>query len=145
MVVAAIPVVGNNINKTVDGVPELKRLLFCAVFGAALLLVVYRPAFPTKHVGPAAAATIRKGKTTKQQVRALLGDPQDIERQVPIRQTSGTELLTARYFASEIWTYWTYSRHGTVAAPGARHSRYFVVVYFDAQGTVLDCETEVDD
>ena len=123
----------------------MKRLLLCTMLGVTLLLV-YRPVFPTKHLGPAAAATIRKGKTTKYQVHALLGDPQDIERQVPIRQTPGSEPLAAKYSASEIWTYRTFSRHGTAhAAPGAKPSRFFVVVFFDAQGTVLDCETEVDD
>lgn len=123
----------------------MKRLLLCTMFGVALLLV-YRPVFPTKHLGPAAAATIRKGKTTKYQVRALLGDPPYIDRQVPIRQTPGTEPLPAKFTASEIWTYRTYSRHGaTNAAPGAKSPRYCITVFFDAQGTVLDCETEVDD
>jgi len=124
----------------------LKRLLLCMIVMFALLFVVYRPVYPTKQLGPAAAATIRTGTTTKQQVHALLGTPQLAERQVPIRQPAGTEPLPAKYLASEIWTYRTYSRHGTAnAAPGAKHSCYFIVVFFDARGTVLDCETELDD
>ncbi|WP_223922962.1 hypothetical protein [Geobacter sp. AOG2] len=124
----------------------MKRLLLCMIFIFTLLLVVYRPVYPTKHPGPAAAATIRKGTTTKQQVHALLGTPQDIERQVPIRQPARIEPLPARYLASEIWTYRTYSHHGTAnAAPSAKPSCYFIVVFFDAQGKVLDCETELDD
>ena len=124
----------------------MKRLLLCMIFIFTLLFVVYRPVYPTKHPGPAAAATIRTGVTTKQQVHALLGTPQLMERQVPIRQPAGGEPLPAKYLASEIWTYRTYSRHKTESAtPNAKPSCYFIVVFFDAQGTVLDCETELDD
>jgi len=112
------------------------------MFVAALLLIAYHPVYPTKMLGPAAAATIRKGKTTKHQVQALLGTPQFVERQVPLRRTPETESLPAKYLASELWTYWTYSRHGSATAKPAR---FFIVVFFDTQGTVLDCETELEE
>ncbi|MGD0586898.1 MAG: hypothetical protein ABSA86_14190 [Oryzomonas sp.] len=124
----------------------MKRLLLCTVFVAALLLIAYRPVYPTKKIGPAAAAAIRKGKTTKYQVQALLGTPQFVERQVPLRRTPEAESLPEKYLASEQWTYWTYSRHGSATAkPGAKPARFFIVVFFDTQGTVLDCETELED
>jgi hypothetical protein len=124
----------------------LKRLLFCTVFVAALLFIAYRPVYPTKKPGPAAAAAIRKGKTTKYQVQALLGAPQIVERQVPLRRTPETESMPAKYLATELWTYWTYGRHGSATAkPGAKPSRFFIVVYFDAQGIVLDCETGLEE
>jgi hypothetical protein len=124
----------------------LKRLLLCTLFVAALLLIAYHPVYPTKNLGPAAAATIRKGKTTKYQVKALLGAPQLVARQVPLRRTPQTESLPAKYLASEQWTYWTYGKHGPATAkPGAGPARFFVVVFFDAQGTVLDCESELED
>jgi hypothetical protein len=129
-----------------DGASGLKRFLLGMIAISLLLFVVYRPVYPTKQLGPAAAAAIRKGTTTKQQVHALLGAPQLMERQVPIRQPAGIEPLPAKYLASEIWTYRTYSRHKTEnAAPGAKLSYYFIIVFFDARGTVLDCETELDD
>lgn len=116
------------------------------MFVVALLFIAYRPVYPTKKLGPAAAAAIRKGKTTKNQVQALLGTPQFVERQVPLRRTPETESLPAKYLASELWTYWTYSRHETAnARPGAKPSRFYIIVFFDAQGTVLDCETELED
>ena len=124
----------------------MKRLLLCTLFAAGLLLIAYRPVYPTKKLGPAAAATIRKGKTTKYQVQALLGTPQAVEKQAPLRRTPVTESLPAKYLASEQWTYWTNSMHGSAAAkPGAKPARYVIVVFFDAQGTVLDCETELED
>jgi len=124
----------------------LKRLLLCMIFIFTLLLVIYRPVYPTKQLGPAAAAAIRTGKTNKQQVHALLGAPQLMERQVPIRQPAGTEPLPAKYLASEIWTYRTSSRRGAAnAASGARPFRYFIIVFFDARGLVLDCEIGQDD
>lgn len=124
----------------------MKRLLLCTMFVAALLLIAYHPVYPTRKLGPAAAATIRKGKTTKYQVQALLGTPQLVERQVPLRRTPETESLPAKYLASELWTYWTYKRHGSATAkPGAKPARFFIVVFFDAQGTVLDCETELEE
>jgi hypothetical protein len=124
----------------------LKRLLLSTLFIAAVLLFVYRPVYPTKHLGPTAAAAIRTGKTNKAQVRALLGEPQSIERQVPLRQTPGIEPLPAKYLASEIWTYWTVSKHrSSDAAPGTKPARFCVVVFFDAQGIALDCETEEDE
>jgi len=113
---------------------------------STVVFLVYRPVYPTKHLGPAAAATIRKGRTDKHQVQALLGPPQLVERQLPIRQPAGSEPLPARYLASEIWTYRMEIRHGRANAPsGAKPARSFIIVFFDAQGRVLDCETHADD
>ena len=124
----------------------MKRLLLCTMFVAAILLIAYRPVYPTKKLGPAAAAAIRTGKTTKYQVQALLGTPQFVVKQVPLRRTPETESLPAKFLASEQWTYWTYSRHGSATAkPGSTTSRFFIVVLFDDKGTVLDCETRLED
>lgn len=127
----------------------MKRLLLCTLLIAVVLLLVYRPVFPTKHLGPAAAAAIRKGTTNKAQVRALLGEPRSIERQVPVPvqpQAPGVAPLPAKYTASEIWTYWTVSKHkSSDAAPGTKPARFCVVVFFDAKGIVLDCETEEEE
>ncbi|KAB0665613.1 hypothetical protein F6V25_07780 [Oryzomonas japonica] len=122
------------------------RLLLGTMLIAIVLLLMYRPVFPTKHLGPAAAAAIRKGTTNKAQVRALLGEPQSAERQVPLRQVPGTEPLPAKYTASEIWTYWTVSRHkSSNAAPGTGPAHFFIIVFFDARGMVLDCDTKQDE
>ena len=103
------------------------------------------PAPGNKRLSPIAVATIRSGITTKAQVRTLLGAPQSMDRQLPIRQPAGGEPLPVKYVASEIWEYSTTinPRHLLSASASDRQEKYFVVIYFDERGVVLDCETEV--
>ncbi|HEY6006910.1 MAG TPA: hypothetical protein VIU40_01200, partial [Geobacteraceae bacterium] len=67
--------------------------------GAAVLLAAaflfFGPSYPkrTSILSPAAVASIQSGITTKAQVRALLGPPQAVNHQVPVRQSPGAETL----------------------------------------------------
>jgi len=95
---------------------------------------------------PGIVASIRKGVTTREQVRALLGAPQSLKTQVPITQPPGLQPLPARHTASEIWAYWITkdSRPGMVTkmlnSSRSRHSSFTIIIYFDRSGNVLDCQ-----
>jgi len=124
----------------------VKHALPCLTLLIALLTACGCSSAPgNKRLGPAAVSTIRNGITTKEQVRALLGAPQSMDRQLPIRQPAGGEPLPAKYTACEIWEYWTTinPRHLLSSSAPDRQEKYFVVIYFDERGVVLDCETEV--
>ena len=125
----------------------MKRALPCLTLLIAVLLTACggAPAPGNKRLSPIAVATIRNGITTKAQVRTLLGAPQSMDRQLPIRQPAGGDPLPAKFTASEIWEYSTNvnPRHLLSASAPDRQERYFVVIYFDERGVVLDCETEV--
>lgn len=120
----------------------VKRLLSSLFLLFAGVLFVYGSGGATgkNRLGPVAVASIRNGITTKGEVRALLGKPQEIQMQVPVRQPPGAAPLPAKYAASEIWEL---SATGTTAT--AKKLRYFIVVYFDERGVVLDCQTETCD
>jgi len=120
----------------------MKSLLFCSIFLIALLCILYgtNSSRHKSRLSPVAAATIRNGMTTKMEVRALLGTPNEMLTQVPIRQPAGAPPLEAKYTASEIWEY---GRNASGKADArAMASSYFVIVFFDERGVVLDCETE---
>ena len=122
----------------------MRYFLLCLAFLVVLVLIVYGPVYPAKRLGPMAAASIRNGITTSHQVHALLGTPQSVVRQVPMRQPPGSEPLPAKLVASEIWTYWTDTGREAMALPSlAKRSRYVVTVFFDARGIVVDCATEL--
>jgi len=124
------------------------RVLFLSI-----LIAVALSACSSEHqtgnsrLNPSVAAAIRKGTTTKDQVRALLGDPQSTKTQLPVPQPPGIEPLPAKWTASEIWAYWTKSdQKPLVSLPFAsarpKHSSYAVFIFFDGQGVVLDCQSE---
>ena len=100
-----------------------------------------------KRINSGALAAIRKGATTKEQVRALLGAPQSERTQLPVRQPTGVSSLPAKYTASEIWAFWTDINSGpafhlpfTAPRPPGK-APCTVIVYIDERGTVLDYET----
>jgi hypothetical protein len=101
-----------------------------------------------KKLSVTAISSIKNGITTKEQVRAMLGNPQSTKTQLPVRQSPGMPLLPAKYTASEIWAFWTDNKERTsfslsfTAGKKPKQSRYLVIIYFDEQGIVLDCETE---
>jgi hypothetical protein len=99
------------------------------------------------RLNPAVAASIQKGITTKDKVRALLGNPQSTKTQLPVIQPPGVAPLPAKRTASEIWAFWnTTDRKPLVALPFTaakpQGASYTVIIYFDERGVVLDCETE---
>jgi len=99
------------------------------------------------RLNPAVAASIQKGITTKDKVRALLGNPQSIKTQLPVIQPRGVAPLPAKRTASEIWAFWNSTdRKPLVALPFTatrpQHASYTIVIYFDERGVVLDSETE---
>jgi outer membrane protein assembly factor BamE (lipoprotein component of BamABCDE complex) len=98
----------------------------------------------SKRLSPAMVASIRNGVTTKLQVRGLLGAPQSVKTQLPVQQPPGTEPLPVKYLASEIWAFWSDKKQSKpfFALGAAKTSRYLVIIYFDAQGVVLDCQSE---
>ena len=119
----------------------MKHMLFCSLFLIAVLCTVYSTdTFRHKsRLSLVAAATIRNGITRKTEVFALLGPPRDIVTQVPIRQLPGTPPLDAKNLASEVWHYCGDAPEKAIA--GATQAAYFVTVFFDEGGIVLDCET----
>ncbi len=119
----------------------VKYLLFVLIILATVVLLAYAPIYPEKRLGPMAAASIRNGVTTNHQVRALLGAPQSVARQIPMRQPDGSEPLPAKLVASEIWTYWTGTSHELPFV--GKRARYLVTVFLDERGIVLDCQTEL--
>jgi hypothetical protein len=128
----------------------MKFYLLCLIFlFTALVTVVCSGSISHQRVlGPTAAAAIRNGHTTKAQVRALLGPPQTIETRTPIPLTAGTAPLPAKYTAAEIWVFSAVRNGRSTSLPfdsSAKNGqpRYFVIVYFDGQGVVLDCQTEM--
>lgn len=101
-----------------------------------------------RGLNPDKVSLIQKGTATKEQVRALLGTPQSTKTQIPVYQPPGTTPLPAKQTASEIWAYWANRVQKQrltlpLTAPGKAHqSSYTVIVYFDAHGVVLDCQTQ---
>ncbi|HEY6874285.1 MAG TPA: hypothetical protein VI298_16290 [Geobacteraceae bacterium] len=96
---------------------------------------------------PTAIAAIQKGTTTREQVRALLGAPQSAKTQAPIPHPPGTPPLPAKYAASEVWAFWSARTESSwfrlpFIAPKAKQSGYTVIIFFDPQGAVLDCQVE---
>jgi len=115
---------------------SLKAVAFFLILIGVAALLISSPEHRVSggRLSPVAVASIRNGKTTRFQVRALLGAPRYAERQQPIRQIAGADPLPAKFTATEIWTYMSTN------PKGANSSDYQVVVYFDERGTVLDCE-----
>ncbi len=98
-----------------------------------------------RKISSVKVAAIRSG-LTKDQVRALLGDPQSLKTQVPVRQPPGVSPLPAKYTASEIWAFWSSNNTGSslhlpFTARAPEKPPCTVIVYFDERGTVLDCQT----
>jgi hypothetical protein len=128
----------------------LKFLLFCCAYLITGLLsaCTIDHTEGNSRLSPTVTAAIRKGITSKDQVRALLGDPQSTKTQRPVPQPSGIAPLPAKLIASEIWAFWTKSdRKPLVTLPfitpaRPQHSSYTVFIFFDAQGVVLDCQFE---
>jgi hypothetical protein len=124
------------------------RLSCCALLAAGLLSAcTYESKTGNARLTPEITTSIRKGITSKEQVRALLGDPQSTKSQLPISQPPGGAILPAEFSASEIWAYWSSTDTKPLiplsifsGKPG--HSRYTVIIFFDPYGTVLDCKTE---
>jgi hypothetical protein len=100
------------------------------------------------RLNPDMAASIRKGVTTREQIRTLFGTPQSVKRQVPITPSPGLQQLPARLAASEIWAYWlTRDSHPGIAAKlmqstKTRHTSFTILIFFDANGIVLDTQVE---
>jgi hypothetical protein len=100
------------------------------------------------RLNPDMAASIRKGVTTREQIRTLLGSPQSVKRQVPIAPSPGLHQLPARLAASEIWAYWLTkdSQPGIAAklmkSTKPRHTSFTILIFFDANGIVLDSQIE---
>ena len=134
------------------GVPIREVSVFPKKFllpGAAVLLAAaflfFGPSYPRRasKLSPASVASIRSGITSKAQVQALLGPPQVVNHQVPVRQPPGTETLPVKYLASEIWMYWTRSeKRSWFRSRAAERLGYGVTLFFDERGTVLDCQVE---
>jgi hypothetical protein len=97
---------------------------------------------------PEIVASIQKGVTTREQVRSLLGAPQSVKTQVPITSPSGPQTLPAKVTATEIWAFWTTrdSKPGIAAkmtnSSKPRHTSLTILIYFDVDGIVLDCQIE---
>jgi hypothetical protein len=99
------------------------------------------------RLNPAVAAAIKKGVTSKDQIRALLGAPQSMKIQVPIVLPPGVTSLPAKQTATEIWAFWNSSaRKPAVTRPFIAskrdHASYTVIIFFDAHGIVLDYSIE---
>ena len=123
--------------------------LFLAVLslGGILASCTYEHTEGNVRLSPNVTASILKGVTTKEQVRAVLGAPQSTKTQRPIPQPPGVERLQAKWTASEIWAFWKNSdRKPLFSFPfiSARreHSSFMVIIYFDERGVVLDSEVE---
>ncbi|HTP64092.1 MAG TPA: hypothetical protein VMJ66_01785 [Geobacteraceae bacterium] len=91
-------------------------------------------------------AAIRQGTTTREQVRALLGDPLSTKTQTPLRQPPGVPPLPVKYTAAEIWAFQTDINKGTsfhlpFTARPVEKPPCTVIIFFDERGIVLDCET----
>jgi hypothetical protein len=123
--------------------PSLCALLAAGLFSAC----TYEHREGNDRLSPNVTASLRRGVTTKEQVRALLGAPQSTKTQVPVIQPAGADPLPAKLTASEIWAYWKSSDlKPLVALPiisaKPRHTSYTVIIFFDSTGMVLDCEIE---
>lgn len=124
------------------------RAFFRLLLVAALLSACsYEHTTGNGRLNPGVATAIKKGITTKAQVRTLLGDPQSTKTQMPIPQPPGVAALPAKWTASEIWAYWTERDQKTLftlpfMSARPKHSSYTIIIYFDAQGVVLDCQPE---
>jgi hypothetical protein len=100
------------------------------------------------RVTPGIVTSIHKGATTREQVRTLLGPPQSVKTQLPIAQPPGLQPLPARRTASEIWAYWISrdSKPGIASkllnSAKPRHKSITILIYFDANGIVLDSQVE---
>jgi hypothetical protein len=96
-------------------------------------------------VTPDAVATIRKGMTTKEQVRAVLGPPLSTKTQLPIHPPPGAAPLPAKLTAAEVWGFWNGGRQGKTGlfstAPPV-NTGYTVIIFFNEQGIVLDYQAE---
>lgn len=122
------------------------KFFCCALLAAGFLSAcTYERNEGNSRLTPATATRITKGVTTKEQVRTFLGNPQSTKIQVPILQPPGVPPLRAKHTATEIWAYWSSSDTKPLfpfATAKTRHTSYTIIIYFDATGTVLDCETE---
>lgn len=120
----------------------MRKYMFCSLILVAVLCIGYGTQSSRRkmRLSPVAAATIRNGLTHKMEVFALLGAPSEIVTQVPIRQPQGAAPLEPKYTASEIWQYSEKASEKVDA--GATPASYYVTVFFEEHGVVLDCQTE---
>lgn len=128
---------------------KMRTLLISLVFFVTALLVSCSSSeeADNNRINSGTLSAIRKGMTTKEQVRAILGAPQGTKTQVPVRQPAGITSLPAKYIAAEIWGYSTASNERPLfhlpfsASDSAKQASCTVIIFFDEHGTVLDYET----
>jgi hypothetical protein len=126
---------------------KFQALFLVVLMGGLLSACTFERKEGNGKLAPGAVAAIQKGVTTKDQVRALLGPPQSMKTQVPVLQPPGLAPLPAKQTASELWAFWNSSdRKPLVALPfiaaKPHHASYTVIIFFDAQGVVLDYDIE---
>jgi hypothetical protein len=132
------------------GVFRLKLLVLCCAYLITGLLsaCTFDHTEGNSRVSPTATAAIKKGITSKDQVRALLGDPQSTKTQRPVTQPPGVAPLSVKLTATEIWAFWTRSDRKPlltlpfITAARPLHSSYTVFIFFDEHGVVLECQYE---
>ncbi|HEX8960898.1 MAG TPA: hypothetical protein VF775_04930 [Geobacteraceae bacterium] len=128
----------------------MKLRLLCLAFLLGVTLSACSSSHDTVNpkLTPAAIAAIRKGTTTRDQVRLLLGAPQSTRTQTPITRPPGTMPLPVKYAAAEVWAFWSSRTEGSwfrlpfIGSAAPKRSGRTLIIYFDPQGIVLDCQVE---